>query len=64
MNIEPRLSTLQKAASRAALPQLAQRVEWLGLALSVPAGWENRSTQPVCRGGQLALRRLGAASGW
>ena len=40
MNIEPRLSQLQKLASRGALPQLAQRVEWLGLGLSVPAGWE------------------------
>jgi hypothetical protein len=40
MNTESRLATLQQSAGRGALPQLAQRVEWLGLGLSVPAGWE------------------------
>jgi hypothetical protein len=37
MNIEPATT---KPAGRGALPRLAQRVEWLGLGLSVPAGWE------------------------
>ncbi len=40
MNIDSRLAPLQKPSGRGALPQLAQRVEWLGLGLSVPAGWE------------------------
>ncbi|MBC8074868.1 MAG: hypothetical protein H7Y32_02230, partial [Chloroflexales bacterium] len=40
MNIESPVITPSKPAGRGRLPLLAQRVEWLGLGLSVPDGWE------------------------